>query len=143
MTSPSIRRGNRGLAGALAVLALAAGGLITAAAPAGAASASASRSAAPAVVDCDPVGTVFANPLTVAAGGQVTVSWSTRMTTGCNPPITRISMSGPGFNGDETVGRSGSRTVTVFQSGIAVWTLSASSAFGETELASASTHVTP
>lgn len=141
MTSPSIRHRNRGLAGALAVLALAAGGLITAAAPAGAASAS--RSASPAVVECDPVGTVFANPLTVAAGGQVTVSWSTRMTTGCNPPITRISMSGPGFNGDETVGRSGSRTVTVFQSGVAVWTLSASSPFGETELASASTHVTP
>jgi hypothetical protein len=141
MPSPSIRPGNRGLAGVLAVLALAAGGLITAAAPAGATSAS--RPASPAVVDCDPVGTVSANPLTVAAGGQVTVSWSTRNTTGCNPPITRISMSGPGFNGDETVGRSGSRTVTVFQSGIAVWTLSASSPFGETELASRSATVTP
>jgi hypothetical protein len=133
MRFPSTRR--RRLGGAVAILALAAGCLVTAAGSAG---------AAPSVVDCDPAGTVMLNPTTVDAGGQVNVGWNVILVAGCNPPITSERMSGPGFSGDEVLPTlAGNRPVTLTQPGTATWILSVTTRFGETELYRASATVNP
>ncbi|MER5638878.1 hypothetical protein ABT095_18180 [Kitasatospora sp. NPDC002227] len=126
MRISSARRG-----GLVAALALTAGSLALAAGPATAAAAL-----------CEPVGTVMVNPNTVMSGGKVAVSWKASGTAGC--PITSERMSGPGFDGDETVPASGTRTVQITQDGpsVASWTLSAANSGGETELYSKSVTVT-
>lgn len=117
------------LGGALAVMALSAGSLLTAAGPAAAGTA----------CDWDPAGVILLSASTVPSGGQIHVGWNI-VGVSCPPSAIRPvweSMSGPGFAGDETLSsRSGGRTVTVTDppGTNAVWTLTVHSRFGSTEL---------
>src|SRR5439155_14382680 len=133
MHIPSMRRGR--LRGALAVLALVAGGLLAAATPA---------TAAPAVTtDCDPAGVLFVDPSSITSGDQMTVSWNIIGAADCRPRLFG-RLSGPGFNGDEVLPTfSGQRRVTVTQPGpsVATWTLFIASTLGETQLDSESVTV--
>ncbi|GHI10074.1 hypothetical protein [Streptomyces cellostaticus] len=137
MSVSSVRGGRLGAA---AVLVLTAGSLAVAAGPAGAA-----PSAPSTVADCDPAGNIMLNPTTVVSGGSVNVSWHVVNIAGCNPAIISERISGPGFNGDEAVTTSGSRTVTLSQPGpsTATWTLSVATRFGETALDEQSATVEP
>ncbi|MEY9857875.1 hypothetical protein ABH935_003488 [Catenulispora sp. GAS73] len=137
--SRTARAGSR-LAGAAAVLALALGGLAATVGPADAATRAA---ATPADSPCDPVGNINLAPVSITLGGQVTVQWTTRGLTGCNPAITSVLMSGPGFDSPEQVSASGSRTVTPTQAGTAVWTLDVATRLGQTQLDQQSTTVNP
>jgi hypothetical protein len=140
MGNPSTRRSRFG--GAVAVLALAVGSLLTAATPA---------AAVPSTTPCDwdPAGVIMLSSTTVVSGGQLTVSWNV---TGISCPPTAIApvvvqMSGPGFTGDETVPPTDSRLVTVTQPGpsTATWILKLKSlkTGGSTDLDTESASVTP
>lgn len=134
MRFPTTRCGRLG--GLVAALALAAGGLVTGAGSAMAAPGAAKAGSPNAVVDCDPAGSILLNPTTVVSGQTVSVGWNAIQIDGCNPPITSVRMSGPGFSGDEVVGRSGSRQVTLTQPGpsTATWVLKITTRFGQTSL---------
>ena len=138
MRHPLTRRGRLG--SVVGVLALAAGSALAAAGPADATSLSSARSlsASPAAASiCDPAGSIQLNPTdSVVTGSVENVTWNAINLAACNPPITSVRMSGPGFNGDEIVSASGSRAVTITQPAPskATWTLSVTTRFGETAL---------